>query len=177
MSKRVHIRLFIIATLVWAGFVLLGLPSYYQQYSTRAMVWLCALLLIPITAIVYYVLRAVKRHRRVTLSLWMAFYFTVPLALYDWLYCGVYLGHGMRFLLQFWYLTIYYAIPWALLPGIAAILNQDRGAGSDEEPEHSCARIPRDSNSRNAAIPRVLATHAGATSKDSWWQDDSFEQT
>jgi hypothetical protein len=36
----------------------------------------------------------------------------------------VYLGHGLGFLSKFWYLTVYYAIPWAGLPLIALVLAQ-----------------------------------------------------
>ena len=59
-------------------------------------------------------------------TLWLAFYFTVPLAIYDWLYCGTYLGHGVQFIYRYWYLTVYYAIPWILLPLIALLLNRMR---------------------------------------------------
>lgn len=112
------------ATVVWAGFWIVGLPSYYQQYSSLQMVWFCALLLIPIAAIAYLVLRRIRAERRLTIALWLAFYFTVPLAIYDWLYCGLYLGHGVQFLSRFWFLTVYYAIPWALLPLTARLLNR-----------------------------------------------------
>ena len=53
-----------------------------------------------------------------------SFYFTVPLALYDWLYCGLYLGHGIEFVSRYWYLSVYYAIPWILLPLMALLLNR-----------------------------------------------------
>ncbi|MGD8996443.1 MAG: hypothetical protein PVH34_14585, partial [Syntrophobacterales bacterium] len=104
MTKRGHIRIFLIATVVWGGFWLAGLPSYYQQYSTVPMVWFDSLVLIPISVIVYFVLKRLKPERRLPVALWLAFYFTVPLALYDWLYCGLYLGHGIQFISRSWYL-------------------------------------------------------------------------
>jgi hypothetical protein len=85
-------------------------------------------ILVPITAVVYLVLRGVGPERRLRVSAWFAFYFTVPLAIYDWLYCGIYLGHGMLFLSRFWYLSVYYAIPWVVLPTVALVLNR-RNAG------------------------------------------------
>jgi hypothetical protein len=90
------------------------------------MLWFDALVLIPIAAIVYFVLRRLRPERRLTVALWLAFYFTVPLAVYDWLYCGLYLGHGIQFISRYWYLTVYYAIPWALLPLVARLLNRKR---------------------------------------------------
>ena len=94
--------------------------------------------LVPITGVVYGVLRGVKRGRRLKVSAWFAFYFTVPLAIYDWLYCGVYLGHGMQFLSRFWYLSVYYAIPWVVLPAVALMLNhrsarESRNAGATQK--------------------------------------------
>jgi hypothetical protein len=76
-------------------------------------------------------------------SAWFAFYFTVPLAVYDWLYCGVYLGHGIQFLDSFWYLSVYYAIPWVVLPSVALVL------------DHRSAR-----ESRNAEVQRGDAPDA-----------------
>jgi hypothetical protein len=108
LTKLGHIRIFLIATVVWAGFWVAGLPSYYQQYSNVLMIWFDS------------------PERRLTIALWLAFYFTVPLALYDWLYCGLYLGHGIQFISRYWYLTVYYAIPWVLLPLVALLLNRAR---------------------------------------------------
>ncbi len=133
MKRRGHIRLLLIATLVWAGFWVGGLPSYYQQYSTAFMALFDILLLVPITGVVYLVLRGVGHGRRLAFSAWCAFYFTVPLAIYDWLYCGVYLGYGMQFLSRFWYLSVYYAVPWVLLPTVALMLDQ-RSTGETGTP-------------------------------------------
>lgn len=123
MSRRAHIRTFLAAAAVWAGFLLAGWPSYYQQYSQRFMIWFDSLLLLPIGAIVIIILKRVRPARRLKIALWLSFHFTVPLAIYDWLYCGVHLGHGISFLATFWYLSVYYLVPWLLLPGIALALN------------------------------------------------------
>lgn len=133
MKRRSHIRLFLAATCVWVTFLIGGLPSYYQQYSTLSMLFFDILVLVPITGVAYLVLRGEGRERRLTVSVWIAFYFTVPLAIYDWLYCGVFLGHGMQFLSRFWYLSVYYAIPWVLMPIVALVLNHwcERTSGHD----------------------------------------------
>ena len=126
LSKQGHIRIFLLATVVWAAFWVAGLPSYYQQYSTVQMLWFDFLVLIPIAAIAYLVLRRLQSERRLTVALWLAFYFTVPLAIYDWLYCGLYLGHGVEFITRYWYLSVYYLIPWILFPLVALLLNRLR---------------------------------------------------
>ncbi len=123
MKKRHHVRLWILATAVWAGFLLGGLPDYYQQYSTDFMLGFVLLVLLPISLVLYFVLRSVAPRRRMSVALWIAFYFTVPLAAYDYLYCGLVLDRGMRFLWEFWYLTVYYVIPWLLAPAMAVLAN------------------------------------------------------
>ena len=123
MKKRYHVRLWILATAVWAGFLLGGLPDYYQQYSTDFMLGFVLLVLLPISLVLYFVLRSVAPRRRMSVALWIAFYFTVPLAAYDYLYCGLVLDRGMGFLWEFWYLTVYYVIPWLLAPAMAALVN------------------------------------------------------
>ena len=124
MKKRHHIRLWILATAVWAGFLLGGLPDYYQQYSTGFMLGFDLLVLLPISLALYFVLHSVAHRRRMSVVLWIAFYFTVPLAVYDWLYCGLWLGRGIGFVWEFWYLTVYYAIPWLLAPAIVLLANR-----------------------------------------------------
>lgn len=124
MKKRHHVRLWILATAVWAGFLLGGLPDYYQQYSTDFMLGFVLLVLLPISLALYFVLRRVAPRHRMSVALWIAFYFTVPLAVYDYLYCGLVLDRGIGFLWEFWYLTVYYVIPWLLAPALAVLVNR-----------------------------------------------------
>ena len=76
MTIRGHVGIFLMATVVWAGFWIVGFPSYFQQYSNLQMIWFDSLVLIPIAAIVYFVLRRLRSERRLTIALWLAFYFT-----------------------------------------------------------------------------------------------------
>jgi hypothetical protein len=124
MRRRGHIRLLSIATLVWAGFWVGGLPSYYRQYSAAFMVGFDLVALVAITGVLYLVLRRVRPERRLQMATWFAFYFTVPLALYDWLYCGIHLGHGWQFVVRYWYLSVYYVIPWIMFPAVARSLGR-----------------------------------------------------
>ena len=96
------------------------------------MVWFDTLVLIPIAAIVYLVLSRLQPEKHLTVALWLAFYFTIPLAFYDWLYCGLYLGHGIQFISRYWYLTVYYAIPWVLLPVTALLLDRMRSGPMED---------------------------------------------
>lgn len=90
------------------------------------MAWFDSVLALVLIPVFYRVLSRVRLDRRLARSLWIAFYVTVPLAIYDWFYCGVFLGHGLHFLVRYWYVSVYYVIPWIMLPACALVLN--RGA-------------------------------------------------
>jgi len=111
-----HIKILGIVTVAWAIFWLIGWPEYYRQYSLRFMLMFDAAVLVPLWFVVCRVLRATPQRQKSSRSLWLAFYITGPLSLYDSLYCGVYLKYGWSFILEFWYLSIYYVIPWILCP-------------------------------------------------------------
>jgi hypothetical protein len=113
-----------LATVVWAAFWAIGWPSYYQQYSRRTMLLFSLALLVGIIAFLPRVFRPLRPARRIRVAWWMSFYFTVPLAAYDALYCGVHLGHGLAFVWKYWYLSVYYVIPWLVMPAVAATLNR-----------------------------------------------------
>jgi len=119
MRVKIHLRIFIIATIVWLFFLLLGMPDYYLQYSTEIMILFVLLLLVPIVIIIHKIFKPLKPQKKVHISLWYAFYFTMPLAIYDLIYCGLYLGYGIHFIFVYWFLSIYYVIPWILFPMIA----------------------------------------------------------
>jgi hypothetical protein len=70
----------------------------------------------PIWFLIYRSAKRSRPGRGVTVCLWWSFYISVPLFIYDFAYCGFYLGHGVSFLTTYWYLTIYYILPWVLFP-------------------------------------------------------------
>jgi hypothetical protein len=105
-------------------FWLLGLPSYYQQYSPVALGLACTLLSVAIALAALHVLSLSRSETRLSRAAWIAFYYTVPFALLDTLYCGVYLGHGASYLHKYWYLTVFYLIPWLTFPPTALLLSR-----------------------------------------------------
>jgi hypothetical protein len=88
------------------------------------MILFLTILLIPISLITVIVFKSIMQQNRLTIAFWYAFYFTVPLLIYDSLYCGLYLGYGINFITVFWFLSIYYIVPWILFPTIVLILNR-----------------------------------------------------
>nr|WP_319395785.1 hypothetical protein [uncultured Desulfobacter sp.] len=114
MKPRKHLRLFLLVSIAWFLFWLAGRPGYYQQYSVGFMAFFDFVILPPIWFVVYQSAKRDRPGNAVNVSFWWSFYISVPLFFYDMLYCGFYLGHGMKFLTQFWYLTVYYVLPWIL---------------------------------------------------------------
>jgi hypothetical protein len=119
---RAHLYLFYLGTTVWTLFFLGGLPSdYYQQWPWG---WsLVVLVMIPTLGLARL---APRLHRDVLSTLshasayrLIAVYVTLPLALYDALYLGWHQQRGLSFLWTHWYLSVFYLIPWILLPPLA----------------------------------------------------------
>lgn len=111
---------------VWLLFWLAGLPDYYQQYSQVTMAVFCTLLSVAISLAALFILRRGRPETRLRRAAWISFYFTVPLALLDWLYCGIYLGHGVFFLVRYWYLTLFYFTPWLTFVPTALLLQSNK---------------------------------------------------
>jgi hypothetical protein len=124
ISPRKHLILLVQATAAWAGFWLIGLPDYYRQYSDQTLGVLCTLLSVAFCLFALMMLLPRRPQRRMTLAVWLSFYYSVPLALYDWLYCGVYLGHGAGYLTTYWYLSVFYVSLWLTFIPTAWLLNR-----------------------------------------------------
>ena len=124
MSCHTHLLLFVQAVGVWFGFWLLGLPAYYQQYSTEALAVACVLLSVGVSLAAIAVLRRDSPSMRNRRAFWLALYYTLPFAVLDSVYCGLYLGLGVSFLWQYWYLTVFYVTPWLTFLPTAALLNR-----------------------------------------------------
>lgn len=116
MKLRKHVQLFIIVTAAWFLFWIAGLPDYYQQYSATTMIVFDLAVLPPIWFLIYRRAKKADPGSALKVSLWWAFYISVPLFIYDFMYCSLYLGHGTSFLAKYWYLTVYYILPWIIFP-------------------------------------------------------------
>jgi hypothetical protein len=97
MTPRKHILLLLQAVSVWFAFWLIGLPDYFQQYSTVTLAVGSIFLSVAISLAAVLVLRAGRDETRMSRAFWLSVYFTLPLAALDALYCGWYLGHGYAF--------------------------------------------------------------------------------
>jgi len=125
LRPKTHLQLLASGVLTWAAFFVVGLPGYYQQYSTLFLALGTAALVPPTFWLGKRIIARQKPERRLPMALALAFYFTVPFALLDTAYCGVWLGRGHHYLVEYWYLTVFYVIPWALYVPLGLKLRRD----------------------------------------------------
>lgn len=123
MPPRRHLSLLAQAVAIWIGFWLAGLPHYYQQYSTVALALASIVLSVAISLAAIALLRRGSDATRPRRAFWYAFYYTVPFAALDTLYCGWWLGRGAAYLHEYWYLTVFYLTPWLTFPPTARLLH------------------------------------------------------
>ena len=120
MRAGQHWYLFCLATTWWTLYFILGLPSNYFQTTPDWAIWMFGELL-PGAALAYFGWRRCTRapQHAWNSARWIAFYMTVPLFAYDFFYLAIHQQRGLAFLQSHWYLTLFYVIPWVMLPGIA----------------------------------------------------------
>ena len=130
MRLRKHFRILVIVSIAWFIFWAVGRPDYYQQYSIKFMVLFDLAILVLIWVIIYRSVKNTRPARGLKISLWWAFYISFPLFIYDFIYCGIYRGHGTSFLWKYWYITVYYILPWLLFPPTGWLVEKRRSVFS-----------------------------------------------
>jgi hypothetical protein len=113
---------------LWLVFWVFGLPHYYRQYSDAALGAVSILLATLFALFGVWTLARTKVPRRRMVAFWLSVYSTVPFALLDTLYCGVYLRLGVGYLISHWYLSVFYIIPWFTFLPIARLLEAPASA-------------------------------------------------
>ncbi len=117
MNATKHFQLLIYSFVTWFVFYLIGLPDYYQSWYLWAKVVICiAVTLIYFPATSYTLRKYWNDGRHFSHSLWLAFYLTLPLFVYDYLLLAVYKGLGIGFVIPYWYLTFFYFSFWVQFP-------------------------------------------------------------
>ncbi len=125
MNFTKHLLSLLITFALWFIFLLFGLSSnYYQAWSFGAQVLLCIFTLILLLPVSYVVLMKVWQQDFLKSSLWMAFYASAPLILYDYVYIGVIQGQGVTFLFTHWYLSLFYLLVWLEIPLLGWVLQK-----------------------------------------------------
>jgi hypothetical protein len=140
MTPAKHIKLLLQSIAIWFAFWLLGLPSYYQQYSAPALGVACTALSVVIFLAALRILLRSKVENRAARAFWCSVYYTVTFAVLDTLYCGIYLGYGAQYIAQYWYLSVFYVTPWLTFIPIERLLrNPGKAARREGEARESVA--------------------------------------
>jgi len=126
MQFNKHAKLLVYSFLTWLVFYLLGLPDYYQ----RLPIPIKTLLVIAVTVIYfpatkYTLTKFWDNGRHLKNALWLAFYLTLPLFIYDYLLLGWYKGLGIKFVFPYWYLTVFYFSFWLQFPFVGWRMEQE----------------------------------------------------
>ena len=133
MKPNQHWRLFCVMTTWWTLFFIVGLPwDYYLQTP----VWMIAIfgIIFPAAIMMRFAYRLSIRKPTSAMQnvFWIAFYGTAPLFVYDYLYLAIHQARGLAFLKSHWYLTVFYVLPWLVLPPIAVIAGRGNYTSSSD---------------------------------------------
>jgi hypothetical protein len=123
MSTKKHLVFLLQASIVWLLFWAAGLPDYFQQYSSVVMGVLCTMLSVVFSLYAVFMLTRCREEIRFSRAFWFSFYYSIPFAIYDAVYCGWYLGLGAEYLYSHWYLTVFYFSVWLTFIPIAWLLD------------------------------------------------------
>ena len=119
MTAKKHGQMVVYSFVTWLLFYLVGLPDYYQSWYFVAKVAICIAVTIAYVPATYYTLRSYwSDGRHFANSLWLAFYLTLPLFIYDYLLLALYKELGIAFVFPYWYLTFFYFSFWIQFPVI-----------------------------------------------------------
>lgn len=129
MTLKKHIQLTLYSFFTWLTFYIIGLPDYYQSWPFWAKIVICVMVTVLYTPITNYTLRVFwGDNKHLKNSLWLAFYLTFPLFVYDYLLLGLYKGLGIAFVFPYWYLSFFYFSFWIQFPFSGWWLNRNTNA-------------------------------------------------
>lgn len=114
MRPATHVRVLAFAVVLWAAFWIAGWPDYYQSWPFAPLAVGSVVITLVSAWAGWRAIAKARPEHRLSRAFWLSFYFTVPLALLDTWYCGIHLDHGASFLTKYWYLSIFYVIPWLI---------------------------------------------------------------
>ena len=127
MALKNHSYLLCLSTTFWAWFFLGGLwTNYYQDLSfANALIIVVIFPSIILALVGKGLLKTVAKTNYFKAAVISASYFAFVLLFYDFIYLKLYLGKGPNYLLDYWYLTFFSPIPYAILLPIGHQLDKE----------------------------------------------------
>jgi len=116
-----HFYILCVVTTLWAWFFLGGLSSnYYLDW--KPIYQFLFVDAIP-AAIMFYLapgmIKFIDRRNVMRSALIIAFYFSVPFLIYDYIFLGIHKEYGLAYLSEFWFLSGFSVLPWLIFPAVA----------------------------------------------------------
>ena len=124
LDLKTHITLLIISFITWLIFVLIGLPDYYQSWSFQAQIAICIFVTILYFPLTRFILEKFETKEYFKNSLWLAFYLTLPLFTYDFIYIVLIKKDNMSFVFRYWYLSFFYFSFWIQMPFVGWLMQK-----------------------------------------------------
>jgi hypothetical protein len=117
MTLRSHLYLLYLSTTFWTWFFLGGLwTNYYQSLSSlNALIFVVILPTIILTLVGKGLLKSITKNNYFKAGVICASYFAFVLLAYDFIYLKLYVGKGIYYLVDYWYLTFFSPIPYLIL--------------------------------------------------------------
>ena len=118
LKIRKQLNLFYLVTSFWTFFMLGGLWSDYYQ----AWPFLQTLIIVDVMPATLMILIAPGLIKRFSMQkplyggFVVAFYFSIPFLVYDYIYIFLYLNKSYHYFIDYWYLTFFSIIPWINFP-------------------------------------------------------------
>ena len=126
LALKTHLSLLIMSFLTWSFFVVVGLPDYYQSWSYEAkIILLIGLTILYIPLAKFMIKKMFPDKEYFKNSIWLAFYLTVPLFLFDTVFIGIIGGEGLKFIPKYWILTFFYFSFWVQFPLIGLVMEKN----------------------------------------------------
>jgi hypothetical protein len=119
-----HVALWLIGSLTWALFTILGLPwDTFTAWNLDQLILLNLVAAFAVVPLIGAMTLLLLGGDTVLTALWAAFYHSVPLLIYDLVLHRYIGGKGLGFLVSHWTITIRYLYVWIELPLIGLALD------------------------------------------------------
>lgn len=111
MGLSQHIKLIGLAIVGWMLFVIIGWPSYFQDWKLTDLLYLSIAVYYGLGFAIYWLIEGFKGNKTIR-SFWVAFYISVLVMILDYVYITVVRSEPFELENRFWVLAVFYIIPW-----------------------------------------------------------------
>ncbi|MEN7981933.1 MAG: hypothetical protein ABFQ65_00615 [Nanoarchaeota archaeon] len=125
MKRKIHL-IFLVSTFVaWLLFYLLGIQfNYFLDFNSHEIFNLMFITFFAVIPFITLLILSLFGTDYIKDSIWLAFYASVPLFIYDYIVIGLINGEGFNFLKTHWFLTAGYFLVWIFMPLTGVILSK-----------------------------------------------------